>query len=489
MKKNNTAKKAALDAKNISEALKESTQNALQSMLNEAISKTLMEATDEKCCEEDDAEDVDTEDSYDVEDVDTENPTDDEGCEGGECEDTDDAEDDDEWSDMEDYKVGDNDYDFTGVDGDEVLKVYNKLGDDDQIFVKKDEDGNYELKDEETGAEYVIELGDNADSADEFEDGDDDAELGIELDNEEPEDEGEEEFDIDLGDEEDSAEFEGEDGDDDVEFDIELDDEEPEDEGEEEFDIDLGDEDDDDLLNEEDLGYDTSHNYQKDVMPGLNMSEPADSSTTNDWDAGVPKGNSRPFSGYKNKESNLFTKNVNETATLRARTQTKRAGGSNTTPREHNKEENSGEVRHDVSPSVNEDMKRMINAAKKIQAENKQYKEAINNIKKSLYEAAVLNVTLGQVVKLLSENTTTKAEKASIVERFNKVKTIAESKSLYDTVSRELNESKGNAFSLDRNYSVTNKEALNETTLYQNNNPVLGMMDRMNNLEKMWKNK
>ena len=123
---------------------------------------------------EDDADDEEPKDneenSYDVEDVDTDTVVSDDtqeaenAEEGGEegAEDATDA--DDEWSDFEQYKVGDNDYDFTGVDGETALKVYNKLGDDDQIFIKKDEDGNYEVKDEETGAEYVIEL--NADAED-----------------------------------------------------------------------------------------------------------------------------------------------------------------------------------------------------------------------------------------------------------------------------------------------------------------------------------
>ena len=99
--------------------------------------------------------------------------------EEAEVEDTEDAE--DEWSDFEEYKVGDNDYDFTGVDGETALKVYNKLNDDDEIFVTKDEEGNYEFKDEETGAEYVIEL--DADGNDEAE-VEDDLDLDVEGDEE-----------------------------------------------------------------------------------------------------------------------------------------------------------------------------------------------------------------------------------------------------------------------------------------------------------------
>lgn len=516
MKKKNTAKKTAINAQKISEALKEGTQKSLQDMLNEAISNTLMEAEkdeeDPKDSEEEDVENAEDEDGYDVEDVDTEDAADNEDdednaeCEDGEC-DVDD-EDEDDWSDMEDYKVGDDAYDFTGVDGDDVLKVFNKLSDDDKIFVKGDEDGDYDVDDEETGADYVIELGDDADLSDEDDiDEDEGIDVDLELDgdgelgDEDLDGDAETEFEIDADDDTDDEDL---DDDAEAEFEIDADDEDLDDDDEteieiedgddDEVDVDLGDEDDDDLLNEEDLGYTTT--YAKDVMPGLNMNEPADSKTTNDWDDGAPKGNKRPYSGYENKKSNLFTNKVNEgvdecgsfggngeieennTGKAAHRTTKKGFGKlNNQDVKRHHSED--GEFKS-LSESV-----RLYNAAKKIQAENKQYKTAIDSIKKSLYEAAVLNVTLGQVVKLLAENTTSRDEKKAIVEQFGKVKTIQESKALYESFTRQLNESnKRGGFILDKSYG--NKQSLNETTLYQNN-PAISMMSRMDALDKMWK--
>lgn len=479
-KKNNTAEKAILDAQNITKALKESTHNSLRDILSEAIDQMINEPDEEE-------NDAENEDGYDVEDVDTEETpaTDDapenEGDEESTDSDTDgDAEGgDDEWSDMEQYKVDDNEYDFTGVDGDEILKVYNKLGDDDKIFVKQEGDGTFEVNDEETGAEYVIEL--NADA--------------LNGDSEESEF-GSEEMGGDFGDEGDS------------EIEIEMDNEgEGEDEGETEYEFDFGDEsdeDEDDLLNEENLGY--TETYQKDVMPGLKMNEPADSKTTYSMDDGAPDGNSRPYSGYENKDSNLFTKSVNEDAVP--------ADGSTPSVPNTNMEEagyarrkatmtTSGNISNDAhteymskgshnvhaggktGETINETVKKIVNKAKAIQAENKQYLNALNVIKTQLKEAAVLNVTLAQVVKLLSEETTSKSEKKSIIERFENVKTIAESKALYNTIKRELNENKSTAKVLEEQISANPSNMLNETTIYNKaNNPSLNLMERMNNLYK-----
>ena len=250
MKKNNTAEKSTLDAERITKALQEGTEKTLKALISEAVSKYINEEADEE--EPEEVED----DSYDVEDVeapetDAPETSDEQPEEGGEEDGEEGLDDDadDEWSDFEQYKVGDNDYDFTGVNGDELLKVYNKLGDDDQIFVKKQDDGTYEVKDEETGAELVIELNPDAEAE---EDTEDNQEFDIDFDDEDSEEDGAE-FDVDFDDEdseEDGAEFDSED--------------EPADD--DEIEIDLGDEDDEDELNEEDLGYTDS--YQKDVFNG-----------------------------------------------------------------------------------------------------------------------------------------------------------------------------------------------------------------------------
>ena len=464
-KKNNTAEKTILNADKITKALKEGTEKQLQSILNEALSNIIKEDEDVEEVEDE----VVADDGYEVEDVETEETSiDDESpeVEGEEAdvEDTEDAE--DEWSEFEEYKVGDNDYDFTGVDGEVALKVYNKLNDDDEIFVTKDEEGNYEFKDEETGAEYVIELDAEGDAEAEED------ELDFEFDDEEGEGEGE-----DLEFEFDDEEGEGED-----ELDIELDDEE---DGEgEDLDIELDDEEDDDLLNEDDnLGYTDSY-QDKDAIEGLNGSLPVKNGTK-DWNKKLPtgekpwagKGDMKPFGKKTEMDENITTTKSQKRNTV-VKTMAPNSG-----------EEDKPEVPKNVSVAgkiISESkVKKIVEAAKAIQAENKLYKESIEKIKKSLYEAAVLNVNLGKIVSLLVNETTTKEEKQNILERFNNVKTLKEGNALYESIKKELNGSSKKTPIMERQISMA--PSLNETTIYTQSNPSLNLMERMNNLETYYK--
>lgn len=489
MKKNNTAEKTIQEAEKITKALKEGTEKSIRAIIDEAVSKLVQEG----CNEEDE------EDGYEVEDVDTNDaPTADEtpetpedgaaaeevGEEGenAEAEGEADAEGaDDEWADMEDYKVGDNDYDFTGVDGDEILKVYNKLGDDDQIFVKKEEDGVYSVKDDETGAEFVIELDPNAVGADA-----ENADMGGE---DEFGGEGDDEVEFEIGDEEggdeeglgDEPDFGGD---------------EPDTEGADDLEIDINSDDDDDKeLNEENLGYTDS--YQKDVFDKkFNMNEPADSKTTNDWDAGAPKGGEKPWAGKGDMQP--FEKKVNECGTAENAEETNLEEDGNGLNTKHAMKKTQNRLNKDAynqklvsqngeyKGNIEESVKKIVAKAKAIQAENKQYAAMVSKIKQSLYEAAVLNVNLGKLVDILVNETTTKDEKKKICERFNNVKTISEGKALYETIKSELNETKTSAPIVERQMAANSSKTLNETTIYQNNesNAALSLMERMDNLFK-----
>ena len=475
-KKNNTAEKTILEAEQITKALKEGTEKQLRNLMNEALSNLIKEDENQEEIEEP-VED----DSYEVEDVDAENSSEDETPEGTDGTDSteegesfaDNAEEgeaDDEWSDMEEFKVGDNDYDFTGVDGETALKVYNKLNDDDEIFVTKDEDGNYEMRDDETGAESVIELnpdGDDAEAEDEVELGDDESEDA------DSDDDSEIEIDFDDEPEENDTEIEIDLGDDDQEL---GDDEELED-------PELNNDDEDDELNEENLGYTDS--YQKDVFTKKpNMSEPAKG--MNDWDNGAPKGAEKPWAGKgdmkpfgKNKqevdEQVVLGSEANNRKKVKSAVKRQAKTGYHTVSQD-------GEYKGDINEAK---IRKIVEAAKAIQAENKLYKESIEKIKKSLYEAAVLNVNLGKVVSLLVNETTTREEKNSILERFNNVKTIKEGNALFESIRRELKGSTQKSAIMERQISMA--PSLNETTIYTQSNPSLDMMARMDNLSSYYK--
>ena len=469
-KTNNTAKKALLEAEEVVDALKEGTKKSLSEMVGKAIQDIILE--EEEKPEDEEVVDVPAtepdEDEYEEEDVKTDDDS--EASDGEEVSSEEEvdveetpAEEDDEWSDMEDYKVGDDEYDLTGADDDEVLKVYNKLGDDDNIVVRKTDDGEYEIKDEETGAEYVLDIDlDAAAEAEEPAEEPEEAEVDVEVDGEEVPEEG---------DEEDAL----------ADLDIEI----------------VDDEDEEEPLNETELGY--TETYQKDVMPGLNMNEPADAKSTRKWDKGAPEGNKRPYSGLKGADSTPFNKPVNECGDVPVDEPTieedvdeaTNVGGA---VQQHSaaksnipsgRKEHGPKVKHHVSAAgdYNEEINESI---KKLQMENKEYEKCLKEIKKNLYEAFVTNVKLGHILKLVCENTTSDKEKQSIVERFEKVETLKESKMLFDSIQRELKESVKTAPVLEHTLSIEPKKALNETTIYsKETNPALDLMSRMNNL---WKN-
>lgn len=461
MKKNNTAEKTVQDAKKLTEALKESTKKSLKDIMKEAI-EDIIANDDEEEAEIDGAEGGDLEDSYDVEDVEAVNePTEDEEipAEGeGEEAPAEEGEAEDEWSDMEEFKVGDNDYDFTGLDGENsdemVLKVFNKLGDDDQIIIKKEDDGTYEVKDEETGAEYVIEL---------------------DADSEKAETEGEPEAEVPADGESDNDE--------EISIDIEGGEEEPEEN------------DDETKLDEEKQEFTDSY-QKKDAIEGLNVNEPADKSVTYSMDGGAPTGTERPYG--KPGEGEPFEQKVNECGAAPAGEEVLDEDGSGlntkrSTKKNTNHINRSAQNQRHVSTdgeyqALKEAAMKIYNKAKLIQEENKKYKGYIAEIKKSLTEAAVLNVSLTQALKLIMENTTSAKEKKSILQRFNEVKTIKESKSLYETIKGELNEAKKSEPTIDRQMSATPKNTLNETTIYNGStvekNPSLSLMERMDNLWK-----
>ena len=471
-KKNNTAQKSALEIEQLSKALREGTEKTLRNLVKEAI-EDIVKDDDEKSHEPESIED----DSYEVQDVETdgtssETPDEEHHEENGEGEKASSDEDGaDEWGDYDEFKVGDNEYDFTGVDGDLALKIYQALADDDQISVKKDEEGKIQVSDGETGANAVIELTPEDGSADDGEEGTSDEII--------PDEEGAGSEDIN----------------------IEL---EPDAEGgaDDEIEIDLGDgfdeEPSDDELNE-DLGYTDS--YQKDVMPGLNMNEPADKKATYSMDAGAPEGNKKPWAGkhdekdYKETHTDLAEgceggaceKELEEGATTVSSQSVAKVTRTQTSePRGEHKREVAKEItvagkRLDEAKAL-----KILEAAKAIQAENKQIKALAGKLRKSLEEAATLNLNYGKIVTLLVNESTTKAEKQSIIERFSKVTTVKEGAMLYESIKRELNEShKGDAANvLNEQISVESSKTINETPIYQTsaNNKSIALMERMENL-------
>jgi len=489
--RSNFVKESLLEYNNLANTLKENTESAVRDLLKETVleqyAKILTEDEDEDKYDVEEVDDTDSvnasEDEEATEDV-ADGMESDDADEGDDVADEeqedvvddaeiagDDATEDegDGWSEFDKYKVSDDEYDFSNAEDDEIVKVYKLLKDDDQVVVTKNDD-KVNIKDNETGAEYLIDLG-----------GDETNDVSATA--------GAEDFGTEDGD------FGGDEG-----FDGEVDDfENQEDEDMNEsriFEIAL------DEYNSN-VGY--TDNYQsKDVMTNPGMSEPG--KNVNDWDKGVPKDSKKPWSGKKGdkSENQPFTaekgktveeeENVEEPIQeLKTRQEhtanvgsTSRTDGDNGNRRRKARNFHTAQNGQETGTGDNAygtKVESIIKKANKIFEENKQLKSALMKFKDTLEEAAVTNVNLGNIIKLVMENSTTKDEKQEIIARFgNEAKTVEASNTLFESISRDLKKKSKMNIDESREYAV-NENKINETQIYRSND-LLESLDLMHRVCK-----
>ena len=493
--RSNFVKESLLDYNNLANTLKENTESAVRDLLKETVleqyAKILTEDEDE--------------DNYDVEEVDDTDSVNasedgeaagdaadgmesDDAVEGDEAaaveEPTEDVVDDvdadvagddatedegDGWSEFDKYKVSDDEYDFSNAEDDEIVKVYKLLKDDDQVVVTKNDD-KVNIKDNETGAEYLIDLG--GDETDDVA-----ATAGAE----------------DFG-------TEGDDFGGDEDFGGGVDDfENQEDEDMNEsriFEI---------ALNEYNSNVGYTDNYQsKDVMTNPGMSEPG--KNVNDWDKGVPKDSKKPWSGKKGdksenqpfdaekgktvEEEENVEEPIQELKTRQEHTanvgSTSRTDGDNGNRRRKARSFHTAQNGQETGTGDNAygtKVESIIKKANKIFEENKQLKSALMQFRNTLEEAAVTNVNLGNIIKLVMENSTTKDEKQEIIARFgNEAKTVEASNTLFENISRDLKKKSKMNIDESREYAV-NENKINETQIYRSND-ILESLDLMHRICK-----
>ena len=495
--RSNFVKESLLDYNNLANTLKENTESAVRDLLKETVleqyAKILTEGeeedydveevddTDSVNASEDEGADVDAADGMDSDDaVDGDDVIEPEGepAEGaaeGEGEDVagDVATDDDggEWSEFDKYKVSDGEYDFSNAEDEEIVKVYKLLKDDDQVVVTKNDD-KVNIKDNETGAEYLIDLGGENETADAAVEPTGADEFGTEDDGFGG-DEG-------FGGEEDD--FENQDDEDMNESRI--------------FEI---------ALNEYNSNVGYTDNYQnKDVMTNPGMSEPG--KNVNDWDKGVPKDSKKPWSGKKGdksenqpfdaekgktvEEEEAVEEPIQELKTRQEHTanvgSTSRTDGDNGNRRRKARSFHTAENGQETGTGDNAygtKVEGIIKKANKIFEENKQLKAALLKFRNTLEEAAVTNVNLGNIIKLVMENSTTTDEKKEIIARFgNEAKTVDASNTLFESISRDLKKKSKMNIDESREYAV-NENKINETQIYRSND-ILNSLDLMHRICK-----
>ena len=434
------------DKDELNKSLKEATKDALKSIVDEAVNKNLRSMISEA-----DEDDYDVEDAKDLEkfeeepeDLKSDEKADDEAAEEGE-ESTEDGEESTEdgeeiWDSIEDLKDEDGEYDLTNMDSEEVVKILKAMDPEDGVRIVKNEDEEFEVV-------FDDDLGDESDDEEPI----DGFELEIEPDGEEDDDE----FDIEI--EECGTELE---------------------EG------------------KVDLGY--TDNYQK--VTAMTM-DPDDGEKTRKWNAGTPTGNGKRWVGHKG-DMSPFNKKVNseleEAAMVRTENDPTARGttmSQSATPKENRKKRNTryqgrqvtgtGESPTNNSDETNESIKRKARA---IFEENKQLKAIAEQIKDRLNDACVVNASLGKIIKLVTENSTTRDEKINIVNRFNNVKTINEGKELYETISNELKNShsiNNVGKTMDVQLSEVKKGEIVETSMYKSEDlaETLSLMERLDRIK------
>lgn len=450
--KNLMAEKNALNDM-LAEATKESLRSILSESVNKGIRQILSEADDKFEEEEitDDAKDgaeeitdtevkVDGDDSEaDSEPVETgdEVPAEDDveitATEDGEDVETEDEGEDvdkEVWDRLDSYIDNDGEYDLTGMSDEDMIKVMKVVDyDKDGVRVVKNSDNTLKLTDDNAGTEYIIDLGDACEEEDTI--------------------------------------------------------------GESK-------------VNETELGY--TNDYQKKTA----MTMPSDNNDGGQFDAGAPKGsenNGKRWPGnagdmapyneeeeFDDDEEMVFEVETDEcglTEDDEIEEMTTMANGSRTVGTKgdtnHSVEDRQRHI-HKSYDRIGESMKKKLNA---IVAENKQLREIAGQFRSKLDEAVVMNASLAKIIKLITENSTTRDEKMDIVKRFNNVTTINECKNLYETIDSELKKThpiNGGmeqliASPVNESKPSSEKDMIVETTLL-NSKELKDTIDLMKRMEK-----
>lgn len=453
--------KDSLD-KQYQEVVAESMKSIIGENAKSEVRKLLKEAEDEDSFEEEEVEnDTATTDKDEV--IDTEDVVSDEEDLDDDVDSIEDEEDgeeesveDDLWNDLEKCKSADGEYDCRGMDDGNLLKVLKAMGPEDGIRVMSNGDGTVEVEVDgdliDGQQEFVIDL-------DDFEGGEDDVEVGI-------------------------NESEGNTG---------------------------------------NTGY--TNDYQhKTAMTVDSNKETANPKTTYSMDAGVPKGTEKPWAqdGDRQPYDNDVNEGVDECGTVfeieqdgeemvdesghtvtQNNAHVRGVGGTEANNSSHHKFARNGHIEaqsptnmtngRGTGDGYKEASNESIEFKKKVNRlweENKQMKSIIPELHKKLMESMVINASMGYIVRLLNENSTTVDEKKQISERFTKVNTLEESKKLYETISDELRSvNKTNNVNGIINSQLAEgkqaKQSLVETTMYKSEkvNDALDFMKRLNKIK------
>ena len=456
-KEKSLVEEAIIQMKNLEEAVAENAKGILASTMSqeikELVKESLFEQESDDEVEDDAVVDMDNMDmgadnqDTDMEDDDMEDDMADDDMEDDMADD--DMEDDMADDDMEDDMADDDmeePIDLTKKSDEEVLRVFQLMGPDDNIVVTKDAGGNINLKDTQSNKEYMIvgegmdEYGDEEEEEEEeFYESDSNIDDIVEkvFGEDDMEDDMEDEF-MEEDDMEDDMEGDMTTGDvntdltseDDIVYEIE-------------FDEDEEDMEDDEFM--ENNMYE-SKSGKKTIKPkGVGMGKPNVKVYSKNPNQGTgfktkmkqgPRavGTGKAKFEYKAGENlgdklgkNKMVKKAETKEGVRTLGAGSRAGrkGGLPKPRAHSA----------FNMALKENDTREVQV---LREKNEEYRKALNIFRNKLTEVAVFNSNLAYATRLFTEHSTSKQEKINILRRFDGVESIKESKGLYKTIKDEL---------------------------------------------------
>jgi hypothetical protein len=530
---------ALLQMKNLEQVVAENAKGILASTMKEEISELVKESLKEA----EHAEEMD-EQEEDILALDMDSEESDEDGDEMEM----DSEEDEMEMEFDSEEEDELPIDLTGASDEEILKVFKAMSDEDGIIVTQDDD-QVHIEDEDADVEYIIQM-EGEEEEDSMTEMDEQMDMDVEVEDEEISDEELDAMiadifnETEMGEGKDYDHYRGAEKDDashirklekDMEYDSEYTEEMDEEMDEVVYEIEMDEEEDMDDMDDSDVS--ESKMTIKPVMGHLKSAKLTTKAETKEG-AIEPKGNAKgvgmnlkpkkfEFTEEEMEEGKDWGSNKHEYRRKDVKGVEKKAGegkdghykdyegkvggnkGDKSKTHSGKKDYEKSEakeaartygfgskdgrgLRKGVSNNRNYDYtKGAANVNEEVQRlreKNEEYRKALNVFREKLNEVAVFNSNLAYATRLFTEHTTTKQEKINILRRFDNVETLKESKSLYNSIRNELNNTTQNVVTesvskIEKSPASGSAQNLIESKTYENPQ-FLRMKDIMQKIAK-----
>jgi hypothetical protein len=379
--------------------------------------------------------------------------------------------------------------DLTGASDEEILKVFKAMSDEDGIIVKQD-DNQVHIEDEDADVEYIIQMEGEEEEDSMSEEMDEQMDMNVDVEEDEISDEELDAMIADIFNESEHSEDMDEEMDE-VVYEIEMDEEE--------------DEDSDDMTES-----------KMTIKPVMGHTKAAKLTTKAETKEGAiePKGSAKGVGmnlkpkkfefteeemeeakkkkqGYDDREDEkeamkhgkIAGKDLKTTKARRddAQFETRKKGEHKEAARTYGMGSKEGRgLRKGITNNRNYvygdngvKVESINNEVQRLREKNDEYRKALNVFREKLNEVAVFNSNLAYATRLFTEHTTTKQEKINILRRFDDVESLKESKSLYNSIKNELNNTTQNVVTesvgkIDKSPASGSAQNLIESKTYEN---------------------